>query len=158
MRYFSLVLVIMLYGCAAFRQEAMQEQRETVGIQAGQPTQLTETITRHTSTEAQAGPDVAKALSATMAAFQGNLLGAIDKLKPQPVDIGPLVSAVSNAAKPGGMDTGSIAAVAGAGLLAFQQYMAKRKSDADADEGWRKAQEAQAREVALARQLPPEKV
>jgi hypothetical protein len=133
----------------------MQEQRETVGMQGGLPVQISETITRKTSSEAQAGPDVAKAVAAAMAGFKGDIIGAMQGLKPQPIDIAPLISAVSTAAKPGGMDAGSITAVAGAGIIALQQYLAKRKADADAEAEWKRANDANAREVELAKQLPP---
>jgi hypothetical protein len=133
---------------------------ETVGIDRGQPTQMTTTTTERTASEsqAQAGVDVGKAIAAGMAALRGDMITAIQAMKPAPVDFAPVIQAIAASKPAGGIDgtTGGLGgAAAGLGLLALREFMAKRKADADAEEGWRKAQEAHEREVALARQLPP---
>lgn len=183
--------LLMLAGCAANRQEQTATTRtvERVGIEQGQPTQITETTTERTALEskAQAGVDVSKAMQAGFAMLQGNLTSLIEAAKPAPVDFAPVIAAIS-AGKPAPVDfqpvltalsagkpgidgtTGTLAGgLIGTALLAFQQHMATRRAEErarqereekerarkDADEEWKRANEATAREVELAKQLPP---
>jgi hypothetical protein len=126
-----LASLLLLSGCfSSNRQEQVATTRTTerVGIEQGQPTQLTETVVEKTTAveQTQAGVDVAKAVTAAMAGFR--------------LDLG----------------TGGLAGAAGTlGLLALREFMARRKAQQDAEDEWKRANESHAREVELAKQLPP---
>lgn len=150
MRYL-LIPLLFISGCWTSNrqeQEVSQETREHVGIDRGQPTQLTETITKRTTTESQAqsGVDLGKMLAAGMAVLEGKMMSAIAAMKP------------ADPPKPNGLDgttAGLGLAAAGLGINALRDYLAKKALAKDRDEGWQKAQEAHQREVELAKQLPP---
>lgn len=175
MRIAVLLLALLFTGCAEYnRQESTATTKtvERVGIEQGQPTQITETTTERTALEskAQAGVDVAKTMQAGFAMLQGNLTSLIEAAKPAPVDFAPVIAAIS-ASKPsgGGIDGTTGTALAGLGVVALQQYLATRKAEErarlereekerarkDADAEWERANASHAREVELAKQLPP---
>jgi hypothetical protein len=143
-----IIALLCLSGCfSSNRQEqtATVKTTERVGIEQGQPTQITETVREQAVTNAHmdSGVDVAKAITAAMAGFKGDFLTAIAQLKP--------------AEPPQGIDglTGGIgAAAASLGLIALREFMARKKAQQDADDEWRRANESHAREVELAKQLP----
>lgn len=137
-----IAMACMLVGCADFnRQEQTATTRtvERVGIEQGQPTQITETTTERTASEsqAQAGVDVGKAITSAMAALRGDLITAIQAMKP------------ADPPKPSGIDltSGAVGTAVGVGMLALRELMARKQAQQIAD--------AHAREVELARQLPP---
>jgi hypothetical protein len=130
-------------------QEATTRTTERVGIEQGQPTQVTETtVERKTlDSQAQAGVDVGKAVAAGMAALKGDIVTVLAQMKPADP-------------KPAGFDgttAGLGLAAAGLGINALRDYLMKKSLAKDRDEGWQKAEEAHAREVELAKQLPPPK-
>lgn len=150
MRYLLLPLLL-LSGCVSSNrqeQEATTRTTDRVGIERGQPTQITETVVERKTVDVQAqtGVDVGKAIAAGMAAVKGDILGAIASMKP------------ADPPKATGLDGttgGLMAGAASLGLIALREWAAKRAAAKDAEEGWQKAQEAHKREVEMAKQLPP---
>lgn len=149
----SLLTLIILTGCFT---ESRQEQRDTkrveekVGIEAGQPTQLTTTTTEQQvdNSQIQAGVDVSKALTAGLAAIRGDIIGVLKEFKQ--AQVAP--AAISEPSGINGTTGGIIGTV---GLLALREFMARRKADQDAKDAHELKDQAHAREVALAKQLPP---
>ena len=144
-----LICTVYLTGCAAQRQEQTSTVRteERVGIEAGQPTQLTVTTQEKTvlQSETQGGVDVAKAITGALAAFKGDFMTALAQMKPaEPKPIGF-----------DGTTGGLVAGAASLGLIALREFMARKKAQEDAEAEWKRANDAHAREVELAKQLPP---
>jgi hypothetical protein len=138
---FVCAVVLFFSSCTANRQE--RQVTHQIGIQAGQPTELT--TTTQTTEESTSGVDVGALVSAAVQASQGKILGALDSLKPQPLpDHGP--------------DWGTIAGGGAAALMALMAAMqAKQASStkkekeviaADRDSAYERLIEAN-------RQLPP---
>lgn len=148
-------LLFTLTGCwTAQRAESSVEVRR--GIEAGQPTNL---IIRRTEEEKEtAGADVGALVQASLSGLRGDLLGALDKMKPQPVSLDPLTAKLdaitATLTKPdeAPFPTGELAggaAAAGAALLAWLKHREAARSKADAEDAW----EAKAKALAA---LPPE--
>lgn len=145
-KLFALSLCLLLTGCWESNRQAETAKTktvETVGIQAGQPTQLTETTTERivTDEKMQAGVDVSKALTAGLAAIRGDFMKALEQMRPS--------SSLDGTT--GGLATGAVSM----GLLYLREFMLRRKRDCEVDEEYQRANEAHAREVELAKQLPP---
>lgn len=151
MRLLIIPAALIMAGCLnSNRQENVQLTRTTerVGIEQGQQTQISETVVERSTTDekTQSGIDVGKIVAMAVAAAKGDIISAIQEMRP------------TEPKSSGGIDgaTGGLAAgAASLGLIALREYFAKRAASRDAEEGWQKAQEAHAREVDLARQLPP---
>lgn len=150
MRYLIIPLLF-LSGCWTSNrqeQEATTRTTDRVGIERGQPTQITETVVERKTidSQAQSGVDVGKAVAAGMAAVKGDIMGAIASMKP------------ADPPRDSGLDGTTGGLMAGAvslGIIALREWAAKRAAAKDAEEGWQKAQEAHKREVEMAKQLPP---
>lgn len=151
--------LIMLTGCVGSNTREQSVSVETrQGIEAGQPTQMV--IKRQESTEAEskAGVDVATAVTAAMAGFRGDLLGAMDKLKPQPINFSPMESKLdaltAAMTKPGEpvFPTGEVAGGGVAIAAALAAYLKSREAK-QAREGHAGAQEQLKQALAA---LPPE--
>jgi hypothetical protein len=148
-RLFIVIAICNVSGCfTSTRQEnvASEKTEERVGIESGQPTQLTITTRERVITDSntQSGIDVAKAITAAMAGFKGDFLTAIAQLKPS--DPKPMFDGT----------TGGIAAgAASLGLLALREFMARRQAQRDAEEEWKRANANHDRAESYAKQLPP---
>lgn len=144
------IILAMIIGCASQARQSGTTEKivERVGVEQGQPTQVTETTRERTVTDIQAsaGVDVGKVVTAAMSVFEGKFMTALAQLKP------------SEQSPSNGIDglTGGIgAAAASLGLIALREFMARKKAQQDADEEWQRANASHAREVELAKQLPP---
>ncbi len=147
-----LASLLFLPGCfSSNRQEntATVRTEERVGIDGGQPTQLTITTQEKTilQSETQSGVDLEKAVTGAVALAEGRFMKALAQLKP----------ADPTPAGFDGTTAGLGLAAAGLGINALRDYLAKKALAKDRDEGWEKADAAHAREVELAKQLPPTK-
>lgn len=143
-------LALLLTGCASQARQTGTVQRvtERVGVEAGQPVQITETTTERSTAEVQAnaGPDVAKVVGAAMAGFKGDILGALQSLKP------------AEPAPSGGIDMGTGGAIGTAvtmGALALRELLARKQAQKDAEDEYKRANEAARRAEEYARHLPP---
>ena len=151
MKLILCILAVCLTGCfQSNRQEqtSLVKTEERVGIEAGQPTQLTITTNEKTvlQSETQAGVNVEKAISAGLALIEGKFMTMLASMKPAEV-------------KPVGFDGttgGLVAGAASLGLIALREFMARKQAQSDADAEWKRANESHAREVELAKQVPVE--
>jgi hypothetical protein len=138
-----LAFVIFLTSCTS--QARTQTQTRTVGVQAGQETNLTETtITASTETS---GVDVAAVVSAAVQASQGKILGALGSLKP---------AQISEEASPDWTTLGG--AGAGIGLSLLLAWMKSREAAAirkDKETIASDRDDAYERLIEANRQLPP---
>lgn len=149
-RLYLVVIILVTCGCFSSNrqdQTTTVKTEERVGVEAGQPTQLTITTQEQVvlKSETQTGVDVGKAITGAMALFEGRFMTALAQLKPAE-------------SKPVGFDgtTGGLAAgAASLGLIALREFMARKQAQRDANDEWTRANEAHAREVELAKQLPP---
>lgn len=149
-RILALVTIFVTTGCYSSNrqdQTSTVKTEERVGVEAGQPTQLTITTQEKTvaQSETQAGVDVGKAITGAMALFEGRFMTALAQMKP---------------AEPKGLGidgtTGGLAAgAASLGLIALREFLARRQAQNDANDEWKRANDAHMREVELAKQLPP---
>lgn len=146
-----------LTGCASQARQTgtIQRVEERVGIEHGQPTQLSVTTTERSTSDMQAsaGVDVGKAVAAAMAGLKGDLVSAIHALKP------------ADPSPSGGIDLGTSGAIGTAatlGALALREWIGRRqeraekeRARAEVDEEYRRANDAQRRAEEYARHLPP---
>jgi PBP1b-binding outer membrane lipoprotein LpoB len=159
MRLIFITCILVLTGCVGSNRQEQSVSVETKqGIEAGQPTNLVIRRQERTDEQAQTGVDVGAVVQAAMAGFKGDILGALDKMKPQPVNMSPLESkldAITAAmTKPGDpvFPTGEVvggSAAALAALLAFLKHREAAKAREREDDAW----EAKAKALAA---LPPE--
>jgi hypothetical protein len=149
----NLLVAVTLFVTAGCYSSNRQDQTSTVkteervGVEAGQPTQLTITTQEKTvlQSETQAGVDVGKAITGAMALFEGRFMTALAQMRPaDPKTVGF-----------DGTTGGLAAGAASLGLIALREFMARKKAQSDADDEWKRANDAHQREVELAKQLPP---
>jgi hypothetical protein len=137
---------MLLCGCLnSNRQEQTVSVETKQGIEAGQPTNVVIRRQEKTEAQAQAGVDVAAAVQASLATMRGDFLGAIDKLKPQPVNFSPLEtkldSITASLTKPGDpvFPTGELVgggAAAIAALMAFLKHREAKAARSESDEAY----------------------
>jgi len=148
-----IALVLLFASCAS--QARTQTQTRTVGIQAGQEVNLSQTST--TTSSETSGVDVAALVTAALQASQGKILGALEAIKPQPLPEYPRVEqiaqAVTSAQNPQGTDWGTLAgggAATALGLfLAWQKSREKKGIELDRDKIYDQ-------HIELCKKLPPE--
>lgn len=129
------LMLAALLGCSSTRSTSVSTER-TVGIQAGQPTDLT--TTRREQEQTETSVDVGPAVQAAVAAATGDIRGALKVLTERPPE--------------GGMDMetgGALGAAGGLGILFLREFLAHRRTQRSDDEGWEKAH-------ANALKVPPE--
>ena len=149
-RFLLLLTLLVTQGCFTSNrqdQTTTVKTEDRVGVEAGQPTQLTITTKEQVvlQSETQAGVDVGKLITASMAAFKGDILGALAQMKPiEPKSVGF-----------DGTTGGLAAGAASLGLIALREFLARKQAQRDANDEWTRANDAHAREVELAKQLPP---
>jgi hypothetical protein len=139
------VVAVLALLCGCFRSEQQtQTQGVLRGTLNGQPVELK--VVLGTDTQTATGVDLIAALQSTMQAVRGDLLGAVDRLKPPPLpamlqDPDRLIAAIgAGVPKPDTLPTGTALGGAGAALAwAIAQTLAARHHKRDADEGWQRA-------------------
>jgi hypothetical protein len=144
---------LVLSSCTS--QARTQTQTRTVGVQAGQETDLTTTTTSDESKTS--GIDVGAAIDAAVKAAQGKFLDALSALKPQPLPEYPrleqIAQAVTVSQKTPGTDWGTLAgggAATALGLfLAWQKSQEKKGIELDRDKIYDQ-------HIELCKKLPPE--
>lgn len=159
MRYLVFILLAIMPGCW---QSSTREQTVSIetrqGIEAGQPTSLVVKKQETSEAEARAGVDVAQAVQAAVAGLRGDILGALDKMKPQPISFAPVESKLdaltAAMTKPGEpvFPTGEVAAGVAGLAAAVMAYLAKKETKAE-KEGHADTQEQLKQALAA---LPPE--
>jgi len=148
-----IALVLLFASCAS--QARTQTQTRTVGIQAGQEVNLSQTST--TTSSETSGVDVAALVTAALQASHGKILGALEAIKPQPMPEYPRVEqiaqAVTSSQKSPGTDWGTLAgggAATALGLfLAWQKSREKKGIELDRDKIYDQ-------HIELCKKLPPE--
>jgi hypothetical protein len=132
-----IALVLLLTSCTS--QARTQTHTRTVGVQAGQEVNLTETSIS-TSSETQ-GVDVAAVVSAAVQASQGKILGALDAIKPKSLPEDPVTDWGT---------LGGAGAATGLGLLlAWMKAREKKTIELDRDKIYDE-------HIELCKKLPPE--
>ena len=94
------LLTLALAGCFSSRSEG---QYRVQGNVAGQPV----TLVASSAEEASSGVDVGAAIAAAMAGVRGDLLGAVERMRPAPIDFAPLTQRL-DAIKPAPVDLSPI--------------------------------------------------
>ena len=128
---------LVLSSCTS--QARTQTQTRTVGVQAGQEVNLSQTSI--TTSSETSGVDVASVVTAALQASQGKILGALEAIKPQPLHEDP------------GTDWGTLCgagAATGLGLLlAWMKAREKKTIEIDRDKIYEE-------HIDLCKKLPPE--
>ena len=155
MKYIALFLFLMSAGCST-KDTTTAKITHIYGQENGFPkdVMIAEKEEEHSATQVDTGP----ALQAAILAATGDIRGSIKALAERPIpSTQEIIKEVEKMfpKSSGGIDGTTTAGIVGGGLLLAQQYMARRKADKDAEDEWKRANDAHSREVELARQLPP---
>jgi hypothetical protein len=138
--------LVSLAGCFSSNTREQTVSVETrQGIEQGQPTNVVVKRQESTDAESKAGVDVAAVVTGAIAAMQGNLLGAIDKMKPQPVSFTPLedkfdaLTKLMTKPEDPVFPTGEVVGGGASVLLALMAYLKHKEAKAarnEADESY----------------------